>query len=124
MPVIISTSGTSPCEGCGSLAGLKGKGAVAVDDYYDQQIASTEMMNGVDALNMNVSDHFNGYGMMDGQIIPHVWGQYDLVRSKLDAANLHSKKILSSESWIVWDGSGNNHDVNADGVKRRERFFR
>ena len=117
MPVIISTSGTSPCEGCGSLAGLKGKGAMAVDDYYDQQIASTEMMNGVDALNMNVSDHFNGYGMMDGQIIPHVWGQYDLVRSKLDAANLHSKKILSSESWIVWDSSGNNHDVNADGVK-------
>ena len=117
MPVIISTSGTSPCEGCGSLAGLKGKGAMAVDDYYNQQIASTEMMNGVDALNMNVSDHFNGYGMMDGQIIPHVWGQYDLVRSKLDAANLHSKKILSSESWIVWDSSGNNHDVNADGVK-------
>ena len=123
MPVIISTSGTSPCEGCGSLAGLKGKGAVAVDDYYDQQIASTEMMNGVDALNMNVSDHFNGYGMMDGQIIPHVWGQYDLVRSKLDAANLHSKKILSSESWIVWDGSGNNHDVNADGVKDEKDSF-
>ena len=123
MPVIISTSGTSPCEGCGSLAGLKGKGAVAVDDYYDQQIASTEMMNGVDALNMNVSDHFNGYGMMDGQIIPHVWGQYDLVRSKLDAANLHSKKILSSESWIVWDASGNNHDVNADGVKDEKDSF-
>ena len=123
MPVIISTSGTSPCEGCGSLAGLKGKGAVAVDDYYDQQIASTEMMNGVDALNMNISDHFNGYGMMDGQIIPHVWGQYDLVRSKLDAANLHSKKILSSESWIVWDGSGNNHDVNADGVKDEKDSF-
>jgi hypothetical protein len=123
MPVIISTSGTSPCEGCGSLAGLKGKGAMAVDDYYDQQIASTEMMNGVDALNMNVSDHFNGYGMMDGQIIPHVWGQYDLVRSKLDAANLHSKKILSSESWVVWDGSGNNHDVNADGVKDEKDSF-
>ena len=123
MPVIISTSGTSPCGGCESLAGLKGKGAVAVDDYYDQQIASTEMMNGIDALNMNVSDHFNGYGMMDGQIIPNVWGQYDLVRSKLDAANLHSKKILSSESWIVWDDSGKNHDVNADGVKDEKDSF-
>ena len=41
MPVIISTSGTSPCEACGSLEGLKGeKGAVAVDDYYNQQIAN------------------------------------------------------------------------------------
>ena len=49
------------------LAGLKGKGAVAVDDYYDQQIANTGMMEEVDALNMNVSDHFNGYGMMDGK---------------------------------------------------------
>ena len=36
-------------------------------------------MTEIDALNMNVSDHFNGYGMMDGQIIPHVWGRYDLV---------------------------------------------
>ena len=123
LPVIISTSGTSPCEACGTLAGLKGKGAVAVDDYYDQQIANTGMMEEVDALNMNVSDHFNGYGMMDGKIIPHVWGQYDLVRNKLDAANLQSKKILSSESWIVWDASNNNHDVNADGVKDEKDSF-
>ena len=123
LPVIISTSGTSPCEACGPLAGLKGKGAVAVDDYYDQQIANTGMMEEVDALNMNVSDHFNGYGMMDGKIIPHVWGQYDLVRNKLDAANLQSKKILSSESWIVWDASNNNHDVNADGVKDEKDSF-
>ncbi|MBT7742779.1 MAG: hypothetical protein HN727_13325, partial [Opitutae bacterium] len=119
-PVIISTSGTSPCETCGVLKGLKGKGAVAVDDYYKQLIANKPLMNVVDALNMNISDHFNGYGMMDGRLIPNVWSQYDLARGKLDAANYRSKKMLSSESWIVWDGSGNNHDVNADG-KRDER---
>ena len=118
--VIISTSGTSPCEPCGVLKGLKGKGAVAVDDYYNRLIANKPLMNVVDALNMNVSDHFNGYGMMDGRLIPNVWSQYDLARGKLDAANYRSKKMLSSESWIVWDGSGNNHDVNADG-KRDER---
>ena len=118
LPVVISTSGTSPCEACSALEGLEGgKGAVAVNDYYDQLIASPEMMKEVDALNMNVSDHFNGYGMMDGLIIPHVWGQYDLVRNKLDTNGFSSKKILSSESWIVWDGSNNNHDVNGDGVK-------
>ena len=95
LPVVISTSGTSPCEGCGAMEGLKGgKGAVAVDDYYNQMIASAEMMEEIDALNMNVSDHFNGYGMMDGQIIPHVWGQYDLVRNKLDARGFTSKKII------------------------------
>ncbi len=124
LPVIISTSGTSPCEACGSLEGLEGgKGAVAVNDYYDQQIAATEMMQEVDALNMNVSDHFNGYGMMDGEIIPHVWGQYDLVRNKLDQADFISKKILSSESWIVWDGSNNNHDVNGDGLKNEKDAY-
>ena len=117
-PVIVSTSGTSPCEACDAREGLKGgKGAVAVDDYYDQLIASDELMKEVDALNMNVSDHFNGYGMMDGLIIPNVWGQYDLVRGKLDAAGLEHKKILSSESWIVWDDSNNNHDVNSDGSR-------
>ena len=93
LPVVISTSGTSPCEACGAMEGLKGgKGAVAVDDYYNQMIASAEMMEEIDALNMNVSDHFNGYGMMDGKIIPHVWGQYDLVRNKLDARGFTSKK--------------------------------
>jgi len=118
LPVILSTSGTSPCEACDGREGLQGgKGAVAVDDYYDQLIASEELMKEVDALNMNVSDHFNGYGMMDGLIIPNVWSQYDLVREKLDTAGLKHKKILSSESWIVWDGSNNNHDVNSDGLK-------
>jgi len=122
-PVIISTSGTSPCETCPTLKGLKGKGAVAVDDYYDRLVANKTLMNVVDALNMNVSDHFNGYGMMDGLLIPNVWTQYDLARGKLDAANYRSKKILSSESWIVWDGSGNNHDVNADGKKDERDAF-
>jgi hypothetical protein len=122
-PVIISTSGTSPCEACGPLKGLKGKGAVAVDDYYDHLVANKTLMNVVDALNMNVSDHFNGYGMMDGLLIPNVWTQYDLARGKLDAANYRSKKMLSSESWIVWDGSGNNHDVNADGKKDERDAF-
>ena len=41
-PVLVSTSGTSPCETCGSLKGLKGKGAVAVSDYYDRLIANKE----------------------------------------------------------------------------------
>ena len=121
--VVISTSGTSPCEPCGVLKGLEGKGAVAVDDYYNRLIANKPLMNVVDALNMNVSDHFNGYGMMDGRLIPNVWSQYDLVRGKLDVANYRSKKILSSESWIVWDGSGNNHDVNADGVRDERDAF-
>ena len=72
---------------------------------------------------MNVSDHFNGYGMMDGKIIPNVWGQYDLVRKKLDNEGFSSKKILSSESWIVWDGSNNNHDVNGDGTKNEKDAY-
>ena len=122
-PVLISTPGTSPCETCGSLKGLKGKGAVAVSDYYDRLIANKEVMEVVDALNQNVSDHFNGYGMMDGLIIPNVWTQYDLARGKLDAANYRSKKILSSESWIVWDGAGTNTDVNGDGKKDERDAF-
>ena len=122
-PVIISTSGTSPCQPCGAREGLKGVGAVAVDDYYDQLIANKEMMKVVDALNLNISDHGNGYGMMDGGIIPNAWTQYNLARSKLDKANYLSKKVISSESWIVWDNSGNNHDVNSDGVKNEVDAF-
>ena len=69
--VIISTSGTSPCQPCGAREGLRGVGAEAVDDYYDQLIANEELMAQVDALNLNISDHFNGYGMMDGALIPN-----------------------------------------------------
>lgn len=122
-PVIISTSGTSPCQPCGAREGLRGVGAVAVDDYYDQLVANKEMMEVVDALNLNISDHSNGYGMMDGELIPNCWTQYDLARTKLDKANYFSKKILSSESWIVWDSSSNNHDVNGDGVKNELDAF-
>ena len=122
-PVIVSTSGTSPCQPCGSRAGLKGRGAEAVDDYYNQLIGNKEVMEVVDALNLNISDHANGYGKMDSKIIPNCWTQYDLARSKLDKANYFSKKILSSESWIVWDSSSNNHDVNGDGVKNEVDAF-
>lgn len=122
-PVIVSTSGISPCENCDSLEGLEGKGAAAVDDFYSQMVANQKMMAQVDALNLNISDHFNGYGMMDGNVIPNCWTQYDLARSKLDAANYQSKKILSAESWICWDNSGNNHDVNGDGKKDERDAF-
>ena len=79
-------------------------------------------MKVVDALNLNISDHFNGYGMMDGELIPNCWTQYDMARSKLDEADYQSKKILSSESWIVWDDSNNNHDVNRDGLNELDAF--
>ena len=49
-------------------------------------------MKVVDALNLNISDHFNGYGMMDGELIPNCWTQYDMARSKLDEADYQSKK--------------------------------
>ena len=116
-PVVISTSGASPCDACPVLDGLEGKGGVAASDYYDRLISNPEVMASVDALNINVSDHFSGYGKMDGSIIASVWGNYDLVRTKLDAAGYFDKKILASESWIVWDAAGNANDVNADGVK-------
>ena len=121
--VIISTSGTSPCQPCGPREGLKGIGAAAVDDYYNQIIADQELMNQIDALNLNISDHANGYGMMDGALIPNCWTQYDLARKKLDRAHYQSKKVLSSESWVVWDDSGNNHDVNGDGKKDERDAF-
>lgn len=114
-PVLISPGGTSPCEACPSLSGLKGSGAVAMADFYDRVIANKELMGLVDALNINVSDHFNGYGMMDGRLIGSVWDQHDMVRQKLDANGYRSKKILAAESWIVWDKSGNAADVNGDG---------
>lgn len=114
-PVLLSPGGTSPCQSCPSLAGLKGSGAVAMADFYDRVIANKEVMALMDALNINVSDHFNGYGMMDGCLISSVWDQHDMVRRKLDAHGYLSKKILAAESWIVWDKSGHAADVNGDG---------
>ncbi|WDE99461.1 cellulase family glycosylhydrolase [Lentisphaera profundi] len=115
--VLISTSGCSPCEPCPPLNGLKGKGGAAVDDYYDQLIANEELMSLVDALNLNVTDHSDGYGKMDGKYLDSTWGNFDLVRHKLDAAGYKDKQVLSSESWVVWDDGDNAFDVNGDGLK-------
>lgn len=115
--VLISTSGCSPCEPCPPLNGLKGKGGAAVNDYYDQLIANEELMSLVDALNLNVTDHSDGYGKMDGKYLDSTWGNFDLVRHKLDAAGYKDKQVLSSESWVVWDDGDNAFDVNGDGLK-------
>ena len=58
---------------------------MAVDDYYNQLIASKEVMEVVDALNLNISDHSNGYGKMDGKIIPNsgpsmIWPELNWTR--------------------------------------------
>ena len=114
-PVLISPGGTSPCEGCPVLDGLNGKGAVALVDYYERLASNKELMARVDALNLNVSDHLNGYGLMDGLLICGVWDHYDLVRDKLAKHGHADKGVMASESWIVWDSSGNAADVNGDG---------
>ena len=123
VPVLVSTTGMSPCEPCTVRKGLDGKGARAVNHFYDLMIGHSQLMKTVDALNLNVSDHSSGYGNMDGKIIPSVWAQYDLVRRKLDAAKFRSKSVLSSESWIVWDDAGNAHDINGDGVKNEKDAY-
>ena len=122
-PVLISTTGMSPCETCAPRKGLGAKGAKAVDRFYDLMIANRDLMESVDALNLNISDHANGYGSMDGRIIPSCWTQYDLVRNKLDKAGLQSKSVLSSESWIVWDDAGNAHDIDGDGAKTEKDAY-
>ncbi|MCA9269552.1 MAG: hypothetical protein KDA41_13820, partial [Planctomycetales bacterium] len=122
-PVIVSTTGMSPCEGCAARAGLQGGGAQAANYFYDRMIGDAGLMQNVDALNLNVSDHSNGYGNMDGKIIPSVWAQYDLVRGKLDAADYRAKSVLSSESWIVWDDAPNARDVNGDGRKNEKDAY-
>lgn len=122
-PVIISTSGASPCDACPELEGLEGHGGVAANDYYERLVSDPELMNLVDALNLNVSDHFNGYGEMDGSYISSVWGNYDLIRSKLDAHGYTDKDILASESWIVWDDAANAVDVNGDGIKNEQDAY-
>lgn len=115
--VMISTSGCSPCESCRVLDGLNGTGAAAVNDFYDQLVGNAELMREVDALNLNVSDHFDGFGMMDGSYITSAWGNYELARGKLDAGGYRHKTMLSAESWIVWDDAGSATDVNGDGIK-------
>ena len=122
-PVIITPTGMSPCEGCGVIDGLKGKGAVAIDDFYAKMIANKELMGLVDGLNINVADHYNGYGMVDGLLISSVWGQYDLVRERLDKANYPNKKIFASESWVTWDDTHFTQDVNGDGIKNEQDAF-
>jgi hypothetical protein len=52
---------------------------------------------------------------MDGSRIPSVWANYDLVRERLDAAGYRNKKILASESWVVWDNGPSAVDANGDG---------
>jgi len=122
-PVLVSTTGMSPCETCAPREGLEARGAKAVDRFYDLMIANRDLMQTVDALNLNISDHANGYGSMDGRIIPSCWAQYDLVRDKLDQAGLQSISILSSESWIVWDDAGNAQDIDGDGAKTEKDAY-
>jgi len=115
--VMISTSGCSPCDSCEVLEGLPGIGGEAVNGFYSNLVGSVELMREVDALNLNVSDHFDGFGMMDGSYVTSAWGNYELARGKLDAAGYRHKTMLSAESWIVWDDAGNATDVNGDGFK-------
>ena len=116
-PVIVSTNGMSPCENCPVTKGLSGKGGSAVDQFYSLMISNSKLMELVDALNLNVSDQNDGYGNMDGSYVPSVWGNYDLARSKLDAAGYQSKAMLSAESWISWDDGTSAVDVNGDGSR-------
>jgi hypothetical protein len=117
VPVLLSTTGMSPCETCGPREGLDGRGGRAVNHFYDLMVGHRELMQTVDALNLNVSDNADGYGNMDGSYVSSAWGNYDLVRGKLDAAGYPGKSVLSSESWIAWDDAGHAKDVNGDGRK-------
>ena len=123
LPVLISTSGMSPCENCGQMKGLAAKGGRGVNELYDRYIASRDLMRGVDALNLNVSDQNDGYGGMDGSCVASVWGNYELVRNKLDQAGYHHKSVLSSESWVSWDDGASAVDVNGDGLKNEQDAF-
>ena len=122
VPVLISTSGTSPCEGCPVIGGLDGRGGRAVNDYLEQKVKNQTLMELVDCLNINVSDHHDGYGMMDGSFVTSTWGNYDLFRQKLDREGYWWKPIVSAEAWVNWD-DGNlgsmvlSADVNGDGVR-------
>jgi hypothetical protein len=115
-PVILSTSGCSPCEECPPLNGLTWGGGRGVSEFYDRLIESRKMMQLVDGLNLNVSDQNDGYGIMDGSYVPSVWGNYDLARGKLDAAGYRNKAVFAAESWISWDAGISATDVNGDGM--------
>ena len=123
LPVLISTSGMSPCENCGQMKGLAGKGGRGVNELYDRYVASDELMKAVDALNLNVSDQNDGYGGMDGSFVSSVWDNYELVRNKLDKAGYRHKSVLAAESWVSWDDGGSAVDVNGDGIKNEEDAF-
>ena len=122
-PVLISTSGMSPCENCGVMAGLAAKGGRGVNELYDRLVASSELMDVVDGLNLNVSDQNDGYGSMDGSFVSSVWGNYELVRGKLDAAGLPHKGVFAAESWVSWDDGSSAVDVNGDGVRDERDAF-
>jgi len=122
-PVLISTSGMSPCENCGVMAGLSAKGGRGVDEMYNRLVTSAELMQLIDGLNLNVSDQNDGYGCMDGSFVPSVWGNFDLVRGKLDAAGLSHKGVLAAESWVSWDDGGSAVDVNGDGIRDERDAF-
>ncbi len=122
MPVLVSTSGCSPCQGCPVLQGLKGIGGEAVDDFFERLISNRKLMGLVDCLNVNVSDHHDGYGMMDGSFVTSTWGNYDLVRQKMDREGYSQKPIVSAEAWVNWDDGKLgamelSADVNGDGRK-------
>ena len=76
---------------------------------------------GLDGLNLNVSDHFDGTGNADGSYIPSVWANYDIA-CKLDQAG-RQIKVLAAESWVVWDGAGNAMDFNGDGLKNEQDAY-
>ena len=122
-PVIVTTAGCSPCDGCEALPGLGAQGAAAIHNYYELLARSDELMELVDGLNLNVSDHFDGTGNADGSYIPSVWANYDIARAKLDQAGRQDKKVLAAESWVVWDGAGNAMDFNGDGVKNEQDAY-
>ena len=93
-----------------------------MDDFFERLVTNRKLMSLVDCLNINVSDHHDGYGMMDGSFITSTWGNYDLVREKMDREGYAKKPIVSAEAWVNWDDGKLgamelSADVNGDGKK-------